>query len=216
MSNKKVIKKVFEQQFSAEQNYQVISKSIEKRRSYGLKLFWQCALVPTFTIMLLLITGAFRSDNNNEFHATEESLMLPTRMSDYEKYVSEVNIRQYHTFIDDIFIPAALNKQQGVILYRIEGTVRERHDYVLTFTGLIPDRKVIISFTEAGVESLRGYHIALPTARPSLMVNGVTIEHSNLLDKYSAIFEIHGLVFTIEGYGVTLQEFTKILESILN
>lgn len=210
MSNKKIIRDVFEQKFSSNQNYQEIMEKVSKKQIKT----WQLLLTPTFSVILILF-GIFMINGNPNIHVNDLSASKISKMAEIDIYLTkEYNIKEHHSFVGEIIIPEDFTEKKESITFTEENDKLNIHDYIVTHYNNKNQRRIIISFSMMDVESLRDNPFNLEELKKSrINDNDVTI--GSLENRYYAFFEYKDFNFEIEATDITLRELIKLIESII-
>jgi hypothetical protein len=238
MSNKKVIKEMFDEQFNKDNNYQKILSKVEgvsdmKNRILKITLVPICCVIVACGIALTRpnennnsIIKVAENDNQEIYiniDVAEKSKSNPR--GDMDIKMQENSLEEFG-FLNDIKTPNDLDVSSSYLIYTKNDKESEEynilHDYVVHYQkhetnelleSVAVSKSITIAFSK-DFKPLRDYHIDTANLKKSKINNTeLTIQNKN--EMYLAQFTYNNLIFDIETKGITEKELVTLLTSII-
>lgn len=230
MTNKQVIKDMFDQQFNKEdiRNYILLEKDEFNTEP---KVYWKWVIVSVVLIMILclpvLLNDEEFSSGSSPFQILENDTNIyvnkvenvgAAKLDVHDEIVEKNNYYMipYIDTLANIQIPEDFDSEQ---YYRLFGknTLNNSYDQFLNFEFWYQNSKngrhICIAFSDDH-KPIRDYHFSEEGSQKS-QINNVELIIYQYENLYMTEFIYEGIYFDIETNDITLEEFTSLLQSII-
>ena len=224
MSNKQIIKDVFDKELNANKiRNQILLKNERKNKKNMIKFLEY--VIPVFVIAIVggvLFLNNYRddyifSDNNSNIIVNKiDGLDLTKLDADIKlEEIYSVNL-PWNDMFNDINIPKDLDKFYGYGVYTKNDSTGEYdifNSYVYEYFNLNENRKIKIAFSDIN-KPIRDYFFDSAEVKESNINNQELIIYQNE-DNYFVEFKYNEYYFDIETRAITIDELTKLLTTII-
>ena len=224
MSNKQIIKDVFDKELNANKiRNQILLKNERKNKKNMIKFLEY--VIPVFVIAIVggvLFLNNYRddyifSDNNSNIIVNKiDNLDLTKLDADIKlEEIYSVNL-PWNDMFNDINIPKDLDKFYGYGVYTKNDSTGEYdifNSYVYEYFNLNENRKIKIAFSDIN-KPIRDYFFDSAEVKESNINNQELIIYQNE-DNYFVEFKYNEYYFDIETRAITIDELTKLLTTII-
>ena len=224
MSNKQIIKEVFDNKFNTNKiRDQILLKNERKRKNIMIKFFKYAIpiIVIVFVISLVLFSNKqlyFKySDGNLDIIVNKIDDIDLTKLDVDIKLeeINSVNLPWFEMF-DDINIPKDIDKFYGYIVYSKNNSSNDYNvldSYVYEYFNLDSNRKIKIAFSNTN-KPIRDYFFDIDDAKESNINDNKLIIYQRE-DIYFTEFKYNGYYFDIETSSISFNELITFLKSII-
>ena len=224
MSNKQIIKAVFDNEFNADKiRNQILLKSERKNKKNMIK-FLKYA-IPVF-VLAIIVSIVFLNNNQNDYIFSDDTsniivnkinnLNLTNIDADIKlKEINNVNLPWYDMF-NNINIPIDLDKFYGYGIYTKNNSNNEYdilNSYVYEYFNLDNNRKIKIAFSSTN-KPIRDYFFDIDDAKESNINDNKLLVYQSE-DAYFTKFKYNEYYFDIETHGISIDELISLLKSII-
>ena len=213
MSNKEQLKEMFEEKYSANNNYQTILKHIDKKqetRSFNSK--WVFA--PILALVLIMVSISVLFNGNDIIYINQLQTLAHSPIARYNYLKEEYDIANSHSFVNEIEVPKDLKTVEKGITYEQKEKNIEIHDFIIVYYNNNDNRSVKLSFANKDVDSFINQSMKQNDMKPSKIKNQELLIFA--YESYFYVeFEYHNLKFYVETNHIKLQELKKIIASII-
>ena len=227
MANKQLIKKVFDKEFNKDKIHdQILLNQVKKKNKCKIQTFKYAI----FVFIIVLVGCVFFLNSNNSQYKTSDNVMDSSSivinkvdninitkldMEIKQEEFNNVNLPWFEIF-DGVEIPEDLDKFYGYGVYTKNDSTGEYdifNSYVYEYFNLEENRKVRIAFSEIA-QPIRDYFFDTKESKKSNINNHKLIIYQNE-DTYFVEFEYNKYYFDIETNGITVDELTTLLSTII-
>lgn len=216
MTNKKLFKKVYQENINKESNYeQIISKlnNHNKSKRVNLKIAYAC-LILIFITYLLFISNKKNIYQKNYEEDIIKINIVDTKFSEEKnnRYDGQDDLKDYNTNqekFDDIFLPKDFKKEN--ITKKIYVNDKHFNNYETLFESIDGKRLIIISYSKEN-KPLNFYRLE---NQESSRINGNELIIYSYNEKYIAEFTYKKMNYLVETEKLSEIEFIKLLKSII-
>ena len=224
MSNKQIIKAVFDNEFNADKiRNQILLKSERKNKKNMIK-FLKYA-IPVF-VLAIIVSIVFLNNNQNDYIFSDDTsniivnkinnLNLTNIDADIKlKEINNVNLPWYDMF-NNINIPIDLDKFYGYGIYT-KNISNNEYDilisYIYEYFNLDNNRKIKIAFSSTN-KPIRDYFFDIDDAKESNINDNKLLVYQSE-DAYFTKFKYNEYYFDIETHGISIDELISLLKSII-
>jgi len=225
---KQTIKKVFEDEFNIEtMRNQILLRENRKelrKMSKFLKYVLPVCFLTIFCSVLMLhnTMSSFKEENKNTIHINKIDILGSTKIDARMDARIEKSLLdcQDITFIsilkDGIRVPDDLNQFQEYEIYTKKAKTSEYtilNCYVYNYSNSDSKRDIRIAFSNTN-HPVRDYRFS-EESRERSIINNYELFIYQYEDIYFAEFTYKDYYFDIETQGITIQELTALLESVI-
>lgn len=226
MSNKKLLKKMYEEKINKNNNYNKIIERINNKTTY---FNYKYVLIPlSIIIIFVVIFNNYKSLKNNIIINEENNINININKYnernkdilnlDIDVKIIECDNYDNFTFIEELNIPNDLNKDKLLAYYvkddNDEYTRLNNYTLLYKFNDNINfiNKNITISFSSEYIP-LRDYIISSNEEKSYINNTELTITQFN--NTYIVIFSYNNINFDIETNGITQNELIDLLLSII-
>ncbi len=231
MSNKQIIKDVFDNEFNANKmRNQILLKSERKNKKNMIK-FLKYA-IPVFIIAI--VGGVVFLNNNQDDYifsdnnsniSDNNSNIIVNKIDNLDLTRLDADIRQeeinsvnlpWNDMLNDINIPKDLDKFYGYGVYTKNDSNNEYNildSYVYEYFNLDNNRKIKIAFSNTN-KPIRDYFFDTDDVKESNINDNKLVVYQSE-DTYFTEFKYNGYYFDVETHGITIDELISLLKSII-
>ena len=224
MSNKQIIKAVFDNEFNANKiRNQILLKNERKNKKNMIKFLKYAIPVFVLAIIVSLVflnnnqDGYIFSDNTSNIIVNKiDNLDLIKLDADIKlEEINSPNLPWYDIF-NDINIPSDLDKFYGYGIYTKNNSNNEYdilNSYVYEYFNLDDNRKIKIAYSSTN-KPIRDYFFEINDAKESNINDNKLLVYQSE-DAYFTEFKYDGYYFDIETHGISIDELISLLKSII-
>ena len=224
MSNKQIIKAVFDNELNADKIRNRILLKSERKNKKNMIKFLKYA-IPVF-VLAIIVSLVFLNNNQDDYiFSDNNSNIIVNKIDNLDlikldadiklEEINSANLPWYDIF-NDINIPKDLDKFCGYGIYTKNDSNNEYdilNSYIYEYFNLDNNRKIKIAFSNTN-KPIRDYFFDIDDAKES------TINYNKLLvyqseDAYFTEFKYNEYYFDIETHGISIDELISLLKSII-
>lgn len=224
MSNKQIMKDVFDNEFNANKiRNQILLKSEKKTKKNMIKFLQYTTFV--FVIAIVGITIFINNQQANYIYSDITSNIIINKINEFDltkldadikfEEINSVNL-PWNDMFNNINIPKDLDKFYGYGVYTKNDSNNEYNildSYVYEYFNLDNNRKIKIAFSNTN-RPIRDYFFDIDYAKESnINDNKLLIYQSE--DTYFTEFKYSEYYFDIETHGISIDELIIFLKSII-
>lgn len=224
MSNKQIMKDVFDNEFNANKiRNQILLKSEKKTKKNMIKFLQYATFL--FVIAIVGITIFINNQQANYIYSDVTSNIIINKINEFDltkldadikfEEINSVNL-PWNDMFNNINIPKDLDKFYGYGVYTKNDSNNEYNilnSYVYEYFNLDNNRKIKIAFSNTN-RPIRDYFFDIDYAKKSnINDNKLLIYQSE--DTYFTEFKYSEYYFDIETHGISIDELIIFLKSII-
>ena len=224
MSNKQIMKDVFDNEFNANKiRNQILLKSEKKTKKNMIKFLQYATFL--FVIAIVGITIFINNQQDNYIYSDVASNIIINKINEFDltkldadikfEEINSVNM-PWNDMFNNINIPKDLDKFYGYGVYTKNDSNNEYNildSYVYEYFNLDNNRKIKIAFSNTN-RPIRDYFFDIDYAKESnINDNKLLIYQSE--DTYFTEFKYSEYYFDIETHGISIYELIIFLKSII-
>lgn len=225
MSNKQIMKDVFDNEFNANKiRNQILLKSERKNKENMVK-FLKYA-IPVFVIAIVVGSVVFLNNKQDSYiFSDDNSNIVINKIDDLDltkidadiklEEINSVNL-PWNDMFNDINVPKDLDKFYGYGIYTKNDSNNEYNildSYIYEYFNLDNNRKIKIAFSNTN-KPIRDYFFDTDDAKESNINDNKLIVYQSE-DAYFTEFKYNEYYFDIETHGITIDELISLLKSII-
>lgn len=224
MSNKQIMKDVFDNEFNANKiRNQILLKSEKKTKKNMIKFLQYATFL--FVIAIVVITIFINNQQDNYIYSDVASNIIINKINEFDltkldadikfEEINSVNL-PWNDMFNNINIPKDLDKFYGYGVYTKNDSNNEYNildSYVYEYFNLDNNRKIKITFSNTN-KSIRDYFFDIDDVKESNINDNKLIVYQSE-DIYFTEFKYNEYYFDIENHEITTDELIFILKSII-
>lgn len=219
MSNKQIIKDVFEREYNKDKMKAQILNNYSKSKKSGITRIVRFAL----PVCLVMIFAVFLMYNKNEELPTVkigDNNLVINKLDNIGAYKFDADIKEIPTKgidkLNNIMLPSDLTNFDNYSVYTREtkdGEYNVLNSNVYRYYNEEDNRNIRIAFSE-NYKPIRDYYFDDEGASNS-KINNIEIKVFSYNEVYFTVFNYNGYNFDVETSGIDIYEFENLLSSIL-
>lgn len=224
MSNKQIIKEVFDNEFNVNKiRNQILLKNERKNKKNMIKFLKYT--IPVFVIAIVVGIVLLNNNQNDYILSDNNSNIIVNKIDDINLTKLDADIKPeeingvnlpWNDMFNDINVPKDLDKFYGYGVYTKNDSTGEYdifNSYVYEYFNLEENRKVKIAFSDT-IQPIRDYFFDTDDIKESnINDNKLVIYQSE--DTYFTEFKYNGYYFDVEARRITIDELISLLKSII-
>ena len=224
MSNKQIMKDVFDNEFNANKiRNQILLKSEKKTKKDMIKFLQYATFL--FVIAIVGITIFINNQQANYIYSDVTSNIIINKINEFDltkldadikfEEINSVNL-PWNDMLNNINIPKDLDKFYGYGVYTKNDSNNEYNildSYVYEYFNLDNNRKIKITFSNTN-KSIRDYFFDIDDVKESNINDNKLIVYQSE-DIYFIEFKYNEYYFDIENHEIITDELIFILKSII-
>ena len=222
MSNKQIMKDVFDNEFNANKiRNQILLKSEKKTKKNMIKFLQYATFL--FVIAIVVITIFINNQQDNYIYSDVASNIIINKINEFDltkldadikfEEINSVNL-PWNDMFNNINIPKDLDKFYGYGVYTKNDSNNEYNildSYVYEYFNLDNNRKIKIAFSNTN-KPIRDYFFDSDDAKESNINDNKLIVYQSE-DTYFTEFKYNGYYFDVETHGITIDKLISLLKS---
>lgn len=217
MSNN--LKREIEKEFNKEKNFNTILYKVERMsvmKNFKIRYVVGAICAVALVGVIWFKSVEFKSEEVAKLNINQIENMASSKLNADMREMELENLSEKYDFVKNIKVPEELEIKNVYSVYTRKDFNTETYDvlrdYVLVY-GDAATKNVKVKFSEVG-EPLRDYFLI--SADQKTIIENVEFEISAYEDMYIATFSHEGVNFDIETSGITQEELTDLLISIIS